>query len=78
MPTLKEVKAAEARMKAAQEALKGYAERSQSKPQDRDLHRRIADELANATNDYIQDHSEIGSPVEVVASDQACTRQSHD
>jgi hypothetical protein len=53
MPTLKEVKAAEARMKAAQEALKGYAERSQSKPQDRDLHRRIADELANATNDYI-------------------------
>ena len=30
MPTLKEVKAAEPRMKAAQEALKAYAERLQS------------------------------------------------
>jgi hypothetical protein len=54
MPTLKEVKAAEARMKAAQEALKAYAERPQSKPQGRDLRRRLADELANATNDYIK------------------------
>jgi hypothetical protein len=54
MPTLKEVKAAEARMKAAQEALKAYAERPQSQPQDRDLHRHLADELANATNDYIK------------------------
>ncbi len=54
MPTLKEVKAAEARMKAAQEALKAYAERPQSKPQDRALHRRLADELTNATNDYIK------------------------
>jgi hypothetical protein len=54
MPTLKEVKAAEARMKAAQETLKAYAERPQSKPQDRDLHRRLGDELANATNDYIK------------------------
>jgi len=52
MPTLKEVKAAEARMKAAQEALKAYAERPQSEPQD--LHRRLADELANAANDYIK------------------------
>jgi hypothetical protein len=42
MPTLKEVKAAETRMKAAQEALKAYAERPQSKPQDGDLHRRLA------------------------------------
>ena len=50
MPTLKEVKAAEARMKAAQEALKAYAERPQS-PQDRDLHRRLAHEMAKATND---------------------------
>jgi len=41
-------------MKAAQEALKAYAERPQSKPQDGDLHRRLADELANATNDYIK------------------------
>ena len=54
MPTLKEVKAAETRMKTAQEALKAYAERPQSKPQDTDLHRRLADELANATNDYIK------------------------
>jgi hypothetical protein len=54
MPTLKEVKAAEARMRAAQEALKAYAERPQSKAQDRDLRRRLADELANATNDYIK------------------------
>jgi hypothetical protein len=54
MPTLKEVKAAETRMKAAQEALKAYAERPQSKPQDGDLHGRLADELANATNDYIK------------------------
>jgi len=54
MPTLKEVKAAEARMRAAQEALKAYAERPQSKAQDRDPHRRLADELANATNDYIK------------------------
>jgi hypothetical protein len=53
MPTLKEVKAAEARMKAAQEALKAFAERPQSRPQDRDLHRSLGDELANATNDYI-------------------------
>jgi hypothetical protein len=50
MPTLKEVKAAQTRMKAAQEALKAYAERPQSKPQDR----RLADELANATNNYIK------------------------
>ena len=54
MPTLKQVKAAEARMKAAQEALKAYAERPQSKPQDRDLRCRLPDELANATNDYIK------------------------
>jgi hypothetical protein len=54
MPTLKEVKAAEALMKAAQEALKAYAEKPQSKPRDKDLHRRLADELANATNDYIK------------------------
>jgi len=54
MPTLKEVKAAEARMKAAQEALKAYPERPQSKSRDRDLHRRLADELTNATNDYIK------------------------
>jgi hypothetical protein len=54
MPTLKEVKAAEARMKAAQEALKAYAERPQSKPQDRDPHRRLSDELTNATNDHIK------------------------
>lgn len=53
MPTLKEVKAAAARMKAAQEALKAYAERPLSKPPDSDLHRRLAAELANATNDYI-------------------------
>lgn len=54
MPTLKEVKAAEARMKAAKEALKTYVERPHSNPQDRDLHRRLADELSNATNDYIK------------------------
>jgi hypothetical protein len=54
MPTLKEVKAAEVRMRAAQEALKAYAERPQSKAQDRNLPRRLADELANATNDYIK------------------------
>ena len=54
MPTLKEVKAAEARMRAAQEALKAYAERPQSKAQARDPHRRLADELANATNGYIK------------------------
>ena len=54
MPTLKQVKAAGARMKAAQEALKAYAERPQSKPEDRDLRRRRADNLANDTNDYIK------------------------
>ena len=54
MPTLKEVKAAEARMKAAQEALKAYAESPQSNLQDRDLHRLLADELTNSTNDYIK------------------------
>lgn len=54
MPTRKDVKAAAARMKAAQEALKAYAERPLSKPEDRDLHRRLADELANATNDYVK------------------------
>lgn len=54
MPTLKEVKAGEARMKAAQEARKAYAKRPVSKSQDRDAHRRLADELANTTNDYIK------------------------
>ena len=53
MPTLKEVKAAEVKMKAAQEALKAYAEK-QSKPQELDQHRRLADALAKATNDYIK------------------------
>jgi hypothetical protein len=53
MSTLRQVKAAENRMKEAQGALGAFAERSQSQLQNIDLHRR-AEELTKATNEVHQ------------------------
>ena len=54
MSTLKQVKAAENWMNEAQGALGAYAERPQSQLQNLDLHRRLAEELTKATNEYIR------------------------
>jgi hypothetical protein len=54
MSTLRQVKAAENRMNEAQGALGAYAERPRSQLQNIDLHRRLAEELIKATNEYIR------------------------
>jgi hypothetical protein len=52
MATLQEVKAAEERMKKAYVALKVYVSRPDALQNDMELHRRLAEELRQATNDY--------------------------
>jgi uncharacterized protein YdeI (YjbR/CyaY-like superfamily) len=53
MSTLEEVKAAEQRMNDAKKALQRYTERSTNERTDRKLHLRLAQELKQATDDYL-------------------------
>jgi hypothetical protein len=52
MSTLEEVKAAQARMDKAKDALQKYLDRSATQPSDRDLHRRLAERLKRAADEY--------------------------
>lgn len=52
MSTIEEVKAAEGRMKKAQDALRAYVDRPAGE-RDVKLHGRLAAELKSATDDYL-------------------------
>jgi nucleoid-associated protein YejK len=53
MATLEEVKAAEERMNAAKAALLDYAERPATQGRDADLQRRLSEELARSTKEFL-------------------------
>jgi len=53
MSTIEDVKAAERKMNEAKIALQRYTERSPNDPSDHNLHRRLAEELKRATDDYL-------------------------
>jgi len=52
-PTIEDVKAAERKMNEAKSALQQYTQRSPNDPPDHKLHRRLAEELKRATDDYL-------------------------
>jgi hypothetical protein len=53
MSTIEEVKAAERKMNEAKAALQRYTDRSPNDPTDHKLHLRFAEELKQATDDYL-------------------------
>jgi len=53
VPTLEQVKVAEARMREAQRALVAYTQRPQNEPEDTAKHRVLAEALRCATNEYV-------------------------
>ena len=53
MTTIEDVKAAERKMNEAKIALQRYTERPPNDPPDHKLHRRLAEELKRAADDYL-------------------------
>jgi hypothetical protein len=53
MSTLEDVKAAEKRMHNAKAALQRYTDRPEGTPADMKLHRRLAEALKKATDEYL-------------------------
>ena len=53
MSTSEEVRAAQERMKAAEVALRAYTDRPPGQPADFKLHARLANDLKQATDNYV-------------------------
>lgn len=54
MSTIEEVKAAEAKMNGAKATLQQYVDRPANQAADHGLHRRLAEELQQATDEYVE------------------------
>jgi hypothetical protein len=60
MSTIQDVKAAEQKLNAAKTALQGYVDRPASQAADHKLHRRLAEELKQATDEYVKQVIALG------------------